>query len=99
MTGFDSTLFWPALAAANMLVVATAKPKGGAVTVNVGFWRPGEERNGTVSMQYLVEYQTADLARLAEGDAFNIGAEKFRVRATPMPQGDGFYTLAELTKQ
>lgn len=95
---FDNALFWPAFKQAGLLVVASVGLTSPPTDVDVSFRRPGEIANGIITTQYEMEYQRADLATLAEGDPVTIGSEAFRVRQTPLPQGDGFFYVAILTK-
>lgn len=102
---FPTAVLWPALKAAGMLNLATVKSRG-AHDVDVGFRRPGEVLgSGIITTDYAIEYQTADLPRLAEAEAVTIWAdaektsgEKFKVREAPLPQGDGYFSVAVLTK-
>lgn len=83
-----------------MLSSARVKQTGAAaVVVDVVFRRPGQVLAvGVVSLEYEIEYQTADLAKLVEGDAVVISTEKFKVRTPPLPQGDGYFSVATLTR-
>lgn len=100
MEQFDAAVFWLAFRDAGLLVVANVRQSGApAKNVDVGLVRPGEVMGfGFVSTEYEIEYQSADLPKLGEGNAVTIGAEKFRVREAPQTQGDGFFSKAKLTK-
>lgn len=102
MSAFDNTLFWPEFAAAGLLSLATVR----GVDVRASFHRPNEILpSGVITTEYQAEYQTADLPKMKEGDAVTIwtddaktASEKFKVRQTPLVQGDGFFSIAILTK-
>lgn len=108
---FDPSAFWPAFEAAGMLKLATVKQRsGGTRDVRVGFVLPdmprlsGEGR----SREYEIEYQQADLPKLAEGDLVTIWADddktsgaKYTVREAPfvaITDSDGYFRRALLSK-
>jgi len=112
---FDASLFWPAFRDAGLLRLATVKMRAGgpAVDVDVGYVEPDMPRFGTAvrSRDYEIEYQTADLSKLAEGDTLTVWDDrektsgvKFRVREAPfvpdtaIEGNDGFFRRALLTK-
>jgi hypothetical protein len=103
---FPNAAFWPAFETAGMLSLATVRQAGGPVDVQVAFHRPGRQLpNGFVSTEYDIEFQTADLARVKEGDRVTIWAdatkasgERFTVREAPLVQGDGYFSHATLQK-
>lgn len=85
MTWTDST-FWGAFKDAGMLVEASVLYAGQSEpeVVDVGFIEPDSfEFAGTVSKQYRMEYQAADLPYLAEDDQVIIGAFLYKVRSDP----------------
>jgi hypothetical protein len=114
MSAFDQSIFWPSFKVVGFLKLATVKQSGAPVKdVDVGYVEP--DREGFVgrarSKDYEIEYQVADLPRLAEGDAVTIWADdtkasgvKFRVRESPfVPEigaegNDGYFKRALLTK-
>lgn len=83
-----------------MLTEAIVTPSvGPAFAMDVTFLRPGEIlASGMISDQYQIEYQTMDAMHITERDVVAIGGESFRVRQAPLVQGDGFFSIALLTK-
>lgn len=115
LVAFDPSLFWTAFRDAGFLKLATVKMRtgGAAVDVHVGYVEPDRERfgGGARSKDYEIEYQAADLPKLAEGDAVTIWTDdtkvsgtKFRIREAPfVPEvpaegNDGYFKRALLTK-
>lgn len=106
---FDASVFWPAFKAAGMLRPVKVKQ----AVVWVGYVEPDTLRfDQTRSTDYEIEYQTADLPNLAQGDPVllldaalvPIAKAKFRVREAPfVPDipaegNDGTFRRALLTK-
>jgi len=100
---WDESAPWAAAEAAGMLSLATVAlddcPQPQAVYVD--FRKPDVLVVGaTNSSEYAIEYRSADLPGLAEGNEVAIGGELYRVRELPrVPDGGtGFARVAILTK-
>lgn len=108
MTDWDEAAFWPALKDAGMLIEArVVLPGCNYVTAAfVSYEEPDiEVLDGTLSKQYQIEYQVADLPTLCEGVELILdlptGCAKFVVRDAERVaegQASGFFRRALLTK-
>jgi hypothetical protein len=97
---FDASIFWSAFSVVGLLTNAEYRPAGGPVVpFKVGFKRPDQiVLDGIVhSTDYSIEYQSADIA-LKRDDVVEILGAQYRVRQSPMAQGDGTFMLAQLEK-
>lgn len=98
-------VFYPAFAAAGMLVTARVLYAGESVPIvaYVDFSKPDVNPfAGVQSSDYEMEYQRADLPDLAEGDQVEIDGAAYRVRQASRVDGieaTGFFRKATLTKQ
>jgi len=93
--------FFAAFEEAGMLTDALYTPSlGDARTVKVGFAQPDTLLlNEMVQVaQYQIEYETAVMPDLADGESIVIGGETYLVRGEPQKKGDGYYSTAELIK-
>jgi len=98
---FDPSVFWPMFARCGLLKDARYTPPGGTERpVKVGFVQPDMLmlQNAVQSSQKEIEYQTADLPELSEGDRLEIDGEVFRVAVYPAKQGDGYFSRASINK-
>lgn len=97
--------FWAEFEDAGMLVDCTFLLPGGRVTrtVKVGYTQPDDMPfAGTRSTQHMIEYQTADMPDLKEGDELLVNGVTFKVREASFvdPEGgsNGFFRKALLTR-
>ena len=96
---FDPSILFPALRAAGLLD-AGRFTVGATVydDVSVGFRMPGEvDFDGMARRDYEVEYETAKVPGLAMGHLVRVKGRDFKVLASPLAVGDGFYSVAKLT--
>ena len=94
--------FFAAFDDAGMLSAATYQPAvGAAVSVKVGFSQPDTLLlNEMVQVsQYQIEYETATMPDLDDGESITIGVDAYKVRGIPQKKGDGFFSTVELIKQ
>lgn len=102
---FNSALFFPAFAAAGMLVEASTILPGciEPTTFMVGFRKPDVNPiTGMQSSDYEIDYQYADAPTLAERAEVIVDGVLYRVRQAPevtVEKGaDGFFRCAYLTR-
>lgn len=105
MSDFDSAVFWPAFAAAGMLVEASTVLPGEIrpTTFMVDFRRPDVNPiTGAQSADYEIEYQFTDAPTLEEGAEVIVAGALYRVRQAPAVRAergaDGFFRCAYLTR-
>lgn len=99
--GFRPEVFFPAFKRAGMLAAALYKPGTPAEQAfDVQWVRPEMLLlgDGAQSVDYRIEYQTADVPRLKLGDEIAVAGALYTVRAAPLVQGDGTFTQCELDK-
>jgi hypothetical protein len=103
--GFRPEVFFPAFARAGLLVDAAYVPTTGSPVPFQAQWKRPEQlmlADEAQSVEYELEYQTADVPRLRRGDALQVQLqgqpEAFTVRTAPRPQGDGFFSRVLLDK-
>ena len=98
--GFDTSVFWPAFKQAGMLDVASYQPPiGQAIDFDVGFKRPDQVvLDGMVhTTDYSIEY-LASAVELKRGFIIAVAGVQYKVRQTPMANGDGEFVTALLEK-
>jgi hypothetical protein len=98
--GFDTSVFWPAFQQAGMLDVATYQPSiGPTLDFDVGFKRPDQVvLDGMVhTTDYSIEY-LASAVELKRGFIVAVAGVQYKVRQTPMANGDGEFVTALLEK-
>jgi hypothetical protein len=104
MSAWDEAVFWPAMLEAGMLKLArVALPNCPAETrAYVKFQRPDEivMAGLSLSTEYAMQYQHADLPTLQEDVELVVDSQKYRVRSHPIvpPNGTGFFRIAPLTR-
>lgn len=96
---FNPSILFPALRAAGMLVPARFTVGANVFDdVSVGFRMPGEiDFEGMARRDYEVEYETASVPGLAMDHLVRVKGRDFKVLASPLSSGDGFYSVAKLT--
>jgi hypothetical protein len=86
-----------------MLIDALYEPSGGgdAIAVQVGFSQPDTNflDDRVQSTEYEIEYATVVMQALRVGETIRIGTDVYKVRNTPEKRGDGYFSVAQLTKQ
>ena len=93
--------FFAAFSDAGMLSDAVYQPAAGdPVPVSVGFSQPDALLlNEMVKItQYQIEYETAAMPALQDGETITIGATAYTVTGTPEKKGDGYFSTAEVLK-
>lgn len=99
---FNQNIFWAAFGRAGMLVDAVYQPTSGpAGAVKVGFVEPDVLLMSEMvqAAQTRIEYETATMPDLKNGESITIGTDAYKVRGIPQKKGDGFFSTVELIKQ
>lgn len=99
--GFRPEVFFQAFKSAGVLVEAIYKPQFVTPVPFDAQWVRPEMLllgDGAQSVEYRIEYQTADVPRLKLGDEIEVAGTLYTVRAAPLTQGDGYFSQCELDK-
>ncbi|RZL33761.1 MAG: hypothetical protein EOP35_17160 [Rubrivivax sp.] len=97
----DNSIFFAAFKSAGLLEPCVYKPGTPAEKgFDAGWQRPdmlqlADEAQAT---DYLLEFQTADLPTLRNGDTITVAGASFSVRAPAQAHGDGFFSTVALKK-
>jgi hypothetical protein len=95
----DNSIFFEAFKSAGLLEPCVYKPgTPSEKTFDAGWQQPdnlflGDEAQAT---DYLLEFQTADLPTLRNGDPITVAGVAFTVRAPAQKRGDGFFSSVAL---
>ncbi len=95
----DLSIFFEAFKSAGLLQACVYKPGTPAEKAfDAGWQQPdtlllGDEAQAS---DYLLEFQTADLPTLRQGDAITVDGKPFTVRAPAQKKGDGYYSTVAL---
>jgi len=95
----DNSIFFAAFKSAGLLEPCVYKPGTPAEKgFDAGWQQPdslflGDEAQAT---DYLLEFQTADLPTLRQGDAITVAGVAFTVRAPAQKRGDGYFSTVAL---
>jgi len=96
---WNPAVLFTAFKAAGMLKQAQLKPDSATpVDFSVDFRSPEQLLLGDQqqSVEYLIEYQTADVPRIRKGDPILIDGTAYRARAHATTVGDGTYSQCQL---
>ena len=81
-------------------MLVNAYRNGGTDPIPVGFAKPDElllDEMVKVSRTE-IEYETASMPDLDDGDTIRIGVDNYTVRGAPKKKADGYFSTAELIK-
>jgi hypothetical protein len=98
---WDPSVFWPAFAAVGVLEEALYHPAAGEpFAVRVGLVMPDALLMGEMVQvtQCEIEYETAAMPALRDGEALDIGTDVYTVRGKPRKKDDGYFSVAEVMK-
>lgn len=98
---WDSSIFWPAFAAAGVLEQALYHPAAGdPLSLQVGLVMPDALLMSEMVQvtQYEIEYETSAMPALLDGETLDIGTDVYTVRGIPRKKDDGYFSIAEVIK-